>query len=878
MKQLSITLIALSCFLNVQAQKITCSYDNVSMSEALRDLNEQSRDYNISFLYNELEDFRVTTNIKHQSVPDAILQIIGFYPVRVVQSGEHEFYVECTHKTERHLTGTIIDENRQPVPYANVYLLHPLDSTVIGGGVSNEAGVFVIPYETPPPVGGGREGAVLARISYVGYKTIYRLCNQPEVGTIRMQPDNYTLNGVVVQGERPKVVLQGNSLMMNVEGTVMERLGTAEDVLTRVPMISKRGEGFEILGKGAPLIYLNNRKLTDLNELKNIQSDNIKSVEVIQNPGARYDATVNAVIIIHTKRAAGEGLGVELTSWSRCGRGYANNERINLTYRTDGLELFANLFGAYNRRKSNGEFEQTIFADTLWTITNQQQNSVRNPFFEGRFGFNYQINDHHSFGGFYQNTYDYVKTRSEYNDDLLATPTPQPYGSSPQAGEQLPYDHLQNSSVKRDKNVPTHQIDLYYTGKVGQLSIDFNADYTSRKQRNVNQQQELSAEYEDRDVNTESLTRSKMFAEKLFVAHPLWKGQIEIGEEYTNTRWKSRFDNQEGYITNSNNEQHESNIAPFMELRQRLGRFQLSAGLRYEHVESEYFVSGQRRDEQCRTYDDFFPSASVSTSAKNLQLSFSYAKRTSRPSYWLLSSDVTYENRLNQQTGNPYLKPIKYHNLNMMIMWKWLYLMTNYSHCIDPILYTVESMEQDSKVNLVTHKNYDHADWLTVTLGAQKNVKLHDGITWTPQYNVSLMKPWLEGTFLGQKKNFSHPMLSLQLGNIMTLPHDWLIQADFNMHTHGNTGSNIWVDCTNPMLSLSVSKDFFKSRLNVKLTGNDLFNGGVNHVMLYSNRLMFRKMEDNDSRCIQLSLRYRFNVTPSKYKGTGAGNSEKNRL
>jgi hypothetical protein len=763
--------------------------------------------------------------------------------------------VECTHKTDRHLTGTIVDEQGQPVAYANIAILNPADSTLLSGGVSNESGYFAVPYE---------QEQILARISYVGYKTIYRLCNKSEVGTIRMQPDNYTLNGVVVQGERPKVVLQGNSLLMNVEGTVMERMGTAEDVLTRVPMIAKRGEGYEILGKGAPLIYLNNRKLTDLNELRNVQSDMIRSVEVIQNPGARYDASFNAVIIIRTKRAAGDGLGVEISSWSRCGRGYANNERINLTYRAGGLELFANLFGAYNRRKSCGEFEQTIFADTLWVINNKQKNNVRNPFLEGRFGFNYQINDNHSFGGFYQNTYDYVKTRSEYDDDLLA--------------DGVPYDRLQNSSVKRDKNTPNHQVNLYYTGKVGQLSINFNADYTSRKQQNTNQQQELSTEYEDRDVNTESQTRSKLFAEKLFVTHPLWKGQIEIGEEYTNTRWSSSFDNTEGYIANSNNEQHESNIAPFMELRQHLGRFQLSAGLRYEHVESEYFVSGVRRDEQCRTYDDFFPSLSVSTSAKNLQLSFSYAKRTSRPAYWLLSSDVTYANRLNRQTGNPYLMPIKYHNLDAMVMWKWLYLMANYSHCVDPIISEAQSMEDDSKVNLVTSKNYDHADWLTVTLGAQKNVKFSDKITWTPQYNVSLMKPWLTTTFLDEEKNFNHPMLSLQLGNIIMLPHDWLIQADFNMHTHGNTGSNIWVDCTNPMLSLSISKDFFQRRLNVKLTGNDLFNGGINHVMLYSNRMMFRKMEDNDSRCIQLYLRYRFNVTPSKYKGTGAGNAEKNRL
>ena len=855
MKRLSLILLLCVIVSLADAQRISYNFQDVTLSDALKYIQSQTADYDITFIYDELEDFRVTTKVQHKSIPDAIWQVVGFYPVHIHKSGEREIYVECTHKTDLHLTGTIIDKQGQPVAYANVAILNPKDSTLLSGGVSNESGYFAIPYEQP---------TVLARISYVGYKTIYKLCDYPEVGTITMQPENYTLNGVVVQGERPKVVLQGNSLMMNVEGTVMERMGTAEDVLTRVPMIAKRGEGYEILGKGTPLIYLNNRKLTDLNELRNIQSDNIRNVEVIQNPGARYDASVNAVIIIRTKRAAGEGLGVELSSWSRGGRGYANNERINLTYRTGGLELFANLFGAYNKRWDRGEFEQTVFADTLWVINNRQKNDVRNPFLEGRFGFNYQINDNHSFGGFYQNTYDYVKTRSEYDDDLLA--------------DGMSYDRLQNSSVKRDKNAPTHQINLYYTGKVGQLSIDFNADYTSRKQRNLNQQQEFSAEYEDRDVNTESLTRSKMFAEKLFVTHPLWKGLIEVGEEYTNTRWKSRFDNPEGYIANSNNEQHESNIAPFMELRQQMGRFQLSAGIRYEHVKSEYFVSGQRRDEQCRTYDDIFPSASVSTSVKNLQLSFSYAKRTSRPAYWLLSSDVTYENRLNRQTGNPYLMPIKYHNLNAMVMWKWLYLMANYSHCVDPIISKVQSMEDDSKVNLVTSKNYDHADWLTVTVGAQKNVKLNNKITWTPQYNVSLMKPWLMTTFLNEEKNFNHPMLSLQLGNIVMLPSDWMLQPDFNMHTHGNTGSNIWVDCTNPMLSLSVSKDFFQHRLNVKLTGNDLFNGGINHVMLYSNRMMFSKMQDNDSRCIQLSLRYRFNVTPSKYKGTGAGNAEKNRL
>ena len=833
-------------------------YNNVSLSDALTQLAEQQTDYTIYFLYNELEDFRITTTVKNKQLPEAIQQMIGFYPIRVTTSTDEDgrkIFVECTHKTDRHLTGTIVDENRQPVPYANVYLLHPSDSTVIGGGVSNEAGVFVIPYELP---------VVLARISFVGYKTTYRLCNNEQVGTIQMKPETITINGVVVTGERPKVVLQGNSLVMNVEGTVMERLGTAEDVLSRVPTISKKGEGYEILGKGAPLIYLNNRKLTNLNELRNIQSDHIRSVEVVQNPGARYDASVQAVIVIRTRRVAGEGLGVELTSWSSKGRGYQNNERINLTYRTGRLELFANLFGAYNKRWSSGKFEQTIFADTLWTVGNRKQSTARNPYAEGRVGFNYQLNDSNSFGGFFQHVYDYVKTAYDNADELTADGTP--------------YDHLHNIGTRRDKNAPKHQANLYYTGKVGRVSIDFNADYTDYHDRSSNEQQELSRNYENRDVNTETRMRGRMVAEKLIVSLPLWKGQLSVGEEYTNTRWRSSFENAEGYIQGSSNEQHESNMAPFVELQQRFGRFQLQAGLRYEHVASDYFASGQRRSDQSRTYDDLFPSVALSTTVQKVQLSLSYAKRTNRPAYWLLSNDVVYENRLNMQRGNPYLRPVKYHNFNAMAMWKGFYLTTNLAHCVNPFMTVMESTEQDSKVNMATYKNYDHANWLIVTLGMQRDVRLGNGVTWTPQYNATLMKQWLTTTFNGHDKQLNQPMLSVQLGNIVALPHDWLLQADFNVHTHGYTGSNFKIETANAMLSFSISKDLFKRRLNIKLAANDLFNQGISRGTFYFDHMILRKSEDNDSRSVSLSLRYRFNVTPSKYKGTGAGNAEKNRL
>ena len=148
MRRLSLLLILLMAFSAVQAQRISHTYNNVSLSEALLGLNNEQTEYVINFLYNELEDFRITVTIKNKRLPDAIQQMIGFYPVRMtVIPDDHEIYVECTHKTDRHLTGTIIDEQGLPVAYANVAILNPADSTLLSGGVSNESGYFAIPYD-----------------------------------------------------------------------------------------------------------------------------------------------------------------------------------------------------------------------------------------------------------------------------------------------------------------------------------------------------------------------------------------------------------------------------------------------------------------------------------------------------------------------------------------------------------------------------------------------------------------------------------------------------------------------------------------------------------------------------------------------------------
>ena len=106
------------------------------MSQVLLDLNDATTHHEISFVYNDLENFTVTCHLEDISLEDALMKVVGFYPVRIVRDGE-KYFVESTHKTERYLKGRLIDEQNHPVVYANISLLNPSDSTLIGGGVSN---------------------------------------------------------------------------------------------------------------------------------------------------------------------------------------------------------------------------------------------------------------------------------------------------------------------------------------------------------------------------------------------------------------------------------------------------------------------------------------------------------------------------------------------------------------------------------------------------------------------------------------------------------------------------------------------------------------------------------------------------------------------
>ena len=148
--------------------------------------------------------------------------------------------------------GKITDAQGNPVPYVNVVLLSLPDSTFVQGAVTNDEGTFKI-------VTNKNDG--LLQVSCIGYQTQY----QPAADglSIVLMEDELILGEVVVKAQLPKTKLTGEGLQTNVKGSVLENVGTADDVLAKTPGLIKGPNGLEVMGKGSPLIYINGRKVTD---------------------------------------------------------------------------------------------------------------------------------------------------------------------------------------------------------------------------------------------------------------------------------------------------------------------------------------------------------------------------------------------------------------------------------------------------------------------------------------------------------------------------------------------------------------------------------------------------------------------------------------
>ena len=751
------------------------------------------------------------------------------------------------------VTGRVVDGDGRPLPYTNVVALSLPDSAFVSGVTTRDDGTFTFD---------AKGAGCLLRFSSVGYKTVFADV-RPDVGTVRLDALTQVLGEVVVKSDLPKTRLKGEGMVTSVGGTLLEHAGTIERLLDRIPNVSAKNGKIEVFGRGTPELYINGRKVRDNSELDRLSADNIKEVEVITNPGARYDASVTSVIRITTKKAVGEGFSLDNRLFGELNDyGYlVGEDNLNMNYRTGGLDVGATLRASKWASPDPKTIEQITHLEDTWRQRSEIDQVYKSENLYARLAISYMFNENHSVGvsASYRRQ-PWSKARGYIESTLTQNGT---------LTEQLRSDYT--SSVQ----ATTLQGNAYYTGKIGKWGIDFNTDWMYTKSNStmntVEDYTEVGQPTEHNDVTTNNVPRGNLIASKLVITAPLFGGSLSFGGEYSYSTRKSVYTVlPKGIIDDDRSRTEEGLATAFVEYGRQFGPLSAQIGLRYEDVDFDYYEDGVRIAEQSRAYGDWFPSVALSTMLGKIGLQLGYSADIRRPSYDQLRSNINYDNRYTYEGGNPFLVPTKSHNVNFAASYKWLMFSAGYSHIIDPIIQHSETYNDDPAVALFSQVNGEAYDKVFASL----NLRPTFGF-WHPSLMLGVQKQWFKMAVHGHNP-LDNPLGTFRFDNTFDAK---LFEVSLNMEcTTTGADENNYLRKPSFRADVSLYKSLLKDKLTLSLYVVDLFKTDKNSVVTYYGTMRESIYEPKTVRKINLTVRYKFNVGHSKYKGTGAGAGQKSRL
>ncbi len=762
------------------------------------------------------------------------------------------------------VNGKVIDENGEPMPFVNVVMLSMPDSAYVQGGITDEQGTFKL---TALQNGG------LVKISYIGYQTMYINSSEVDLGIITLQPEATLLGEVVVVSKLPKTRVKGNAMRTTIEGTILEKAGTVSDALKRVPSLEAERDGaVKVLGRGDAEVYINGRKVQDMNELSRLRSDQIQHVDVIQNPGARYAASTKAVVLIQLKKAQGEGFSFQdnLNGMYQYGYTIANN--LDMNYRTGGLDLTASFWaGRYGHSKSLQENTITYFVgpERYESFMSQDSKYVIKGW-SPQLQINYMVNDNHSFGAFYK--YD-RRPGMDWGGTMLT--------DSYENGSLIEHS---KSNIWQDEGFKKHIFNAYYNGKVGNLGIDFNIDGLFDKTETPGSTDETTTAPDgtatNRFVESNTSSSNDFWATKLIISYLVWNGNLSLGGEYSHNHRTDAYSftaTDAVPVKATDTEINESSTAAFVEYGRTFGRVFAQVGLRYEQLSNDYFNFGVREDEVCRNYGDWFPTAVISMPIGDVQVSLSYRRDIERPNYSSLTSSTIYINRYTYQSGNPYLKPTYTHSLVLNSAYKWMNLSISYARIKDSETLSTEPYpgSEDPLVSLLRPINTQEAyNRLAI------NPSLRPVIgCWHPMWNLMILfQNYKTLCADGSIITLNHPIVDFFWNNDIELPHDWRLNASMHLLSKGDH-DNFRVTHAPFGVTLGVQRDFNLHRLGtltIDARCDNIFNTNKTGVTVFGPR---ETTAINPARrTFMLDLTWKFNTTRSNYRGSGAGDKQKARM
>lgn len=689
MKRIYLLLLGMAISLALPAQHISHRFVKVSMPEALSWLNQQSQGTTINFIYDELQDFQVTADIKDQSILDAIHTLIGFYPIRATQTetyGDginlpkdyHHTYisVECMQKMTYHFKGTVYNSYNQPLPYANITLFNPQDSTYFNGGVSNESGVFVVPCDARK---------VMARISYVGYQTVYKVCMDGQIGNIHLRPTSKNLKAVVVKGEKPLVTYRGDRLVADIKGSMLSKGNDGENILCLLPGVWAKKGNVSINGNSGTKIYIGDRQVqlsgNDLSTyLKGIRSESIDKIEIITHPSAEYEAEgqggIIRILLKDTEQGAELNLGTNmgLTEWKQV----APNGSFSYHKGKWGILLSGN--GTAWSRGKKKTFNHVELKDQGITYETPNRGISKNRNANLNLSISFSPNPKNVFLLDANWTKSKSKSQNEASTNISTLRRTEGYGDAGEASySQTSQTKQTDMSLNQKKHSGQFAISANYTHKFdaeGKRNLKVMVDATRQYSCGNDQQyhyvnydtngQEISTEFQGQNIPSDYQIYS---GEVRYTHTTRHAGQWMLGGKMSYTDFSNSlicYDEQGNDIYGQGYAYGYGEALEAIYLKYKINKplWDLVIGLRGEIDVPGSIKSKDRKGDfpyvkfELDVNCDFFPSIYLTRRlGTQHSLSLSYTRRTQRISYRNLLPERYHESKYEIVEGNPSLRP-----------------------------------------------------------------------------------------------------------------------------------------------------------------------------------------------------------------------------
>ncbi len=781
------------------------------------------------------------------------------------------------------ISGKVIDQKGQAVAYANVALIEVQGGGLVDGAVSDEEGNFLIESV--------KSSSVKLVISSIGFKQfeseVFELTPGMEknMGSLTIEDEMTGLEEVTVKATRPEIIIEADKTIVNVEGTVMAEGSNAFDVIGRSPGVYVDQDGNIILnGRTGVTVMINDRptymSALDLsNFLRAMPAENIKSIEVINNPTSRFDAEGSAgVINIRLKKNTVDGMFGNVQLGGQYNGLWAPISGISLNVKKGKWSTNANL--NYNHYANVNELEierNFTFEDGTSNFNQDSEITQRNKnlFFNG--SANYEINENQNIG-----------LNIQASDNLNASINNSMTDITSSGTNDISYLDSYNDGDGRSNRLFAN---LHYDAKLDTLGTKISSDIDFTRM-NSNGESLLSNQYwtgtnQANLTNDRILTQNDMFytifTAKVDFVKPLGKGRtLETGVKGSWVESDNNLDLTKSVEDGPFEEQPGSNrfiynenvLAAYASFKGNFSeKLSFQAGLRGEYSDiSGNSVTLERLNTQ--QYFNLFPSAFLQHKVSdNYQIVYNINRRITRPNYRLLNPFIYYIDPLTAETGNPNLTPQYSNNIEMNHVVKGSYQFSlAYSETEDAFM-QVFIQNQENKTTVTFTDNFDKTRNVNFRAIAPLQIK-----EWWSTSNM------VQVTYNRFKSQIGDDYLdNAQTSYMLRTQHNLNLPKGFKLELIGMyLGPQIWgqgmIDGFG-WVDAGITKSIMKDKLTIAVNGTDLFRTQVIYADIKFAEIdtNFRQYRSNQG--VRFTVKYNFSKGESfRVKSDSGSSEERNRL